>query len=327
MKTLVILGHGQGPVLFDPGAEGNGTTEAAFLRNLFYPAMKAVSGSEVDYITDKNVYAFGLANSISGYDEIIELHLDSAKATTAEDGHVIIYKTFSPDAIDIKIRDVVKKHVGIRGVDGFSYRDDLANLRIFANRGISYRLVELAFISNKKEMDYMKANYKAYAADLVEAITGQKNSNASKQREIDFDYKIKQGDTLYGIARKYNVSVADLKGWNNLSSNLIRIGDFLKIRGAADLNVIEEPKLPEYEKAKAEYIFLPATATSWRVYPIGVKPIAGNEKGFLSPAKYFGLEYPVMFWVGPKVAVIQTEHFGKVQIYVGEETGAEIYWK
>lgn len=327
MNILVILGHGQGPVFYDPGAEGNGTNEAKFLREVFGPAMKKAAGGSIDFIEDKNVYAYGLANSISGYDEIIELHLDSAAATSAEDGHVIIYKTFLPDAIDIKIRDVVKKHVGVRGADGFSYRNDLANLRIFANRGISYRLVELAFISNKKEMDYMNANYAEYAADLVEAVTGKAIIKNTQQEEVNFDYKIIQGDTLYRIAKKFNVTVADLKEWNHLTSNLIRVGDFLKVQGAADINIVKEENSPAYEVAKAEYISLPATATSWRVYPIGVKPIIGNEKGFLSPSRYFGLTYPVMFWIGPKVAVIQTEHFGKVQIYVGEETGAKIFWK
>ena len=327
MKILVILGHGQGPVLFDSGAEGNGTTEAAFLRNKIYPVMKKAAGTRIDFITDKNVYAFGLANVISGYDEVIELHMDSAANTSAEDGHVIIYGAFLSDAMDIRIRDVVKKHVGVRGADGFSYRTDLANARIFANRGISYRLVELAFISNKKEMDYMYANYEAYAKDLVEAILGETVMVNTQQVDLNFDYKVVQGDTLYRIARKFNVSVDDLKTWNNLNSNLIRVGDFLKVHGAKDVNLVVEQNSESYETAKSEYIFLPKDAESWRVYPLGVAPIVGNEKGFLSPKKYFGLEYPVLYWSKPSVAVIRTKHFGQVQIFVGEGTGANIYWR
>lgn len=42
-------------------------------------------------------------------------------------------------------------------------------------------------------------------------------------------YKIKSGDTLSGIGRKYHVSVANLKKWNGLKSDFIREGRTLKI--------------------------------------------------------------------------------------------------
>lgn len=44
-------------------------------------------------------------------------------------------------------------------------------------------------------------------------------------------YKVKNGDTLGGIARKYGTTVANLKDWNNLRSNTIRIGQTLHIYG------------------------------------------------------------------------------------------------
>ena len=42
-------------------------------------------------------------------------------------------------------------------------------------------------------------------------------------------YKIKEGDTLGGIAAKFRVSVKNLKSWNGLTSDLIRAGKTLKI--------------------------------------------------------------------------------------------------
>lgn len=42
-------------------------------------------------------------------------------------------------------------------------------------------------------------------------------------------YKVKSGDVLGSIALRHNVSVANLKKWNNLSSNTIRIGQRLNI--------------------------------------------------------------------------------------------------
>lgn len=42
-------------------------------------------------------------------------------------------------------------------------------------------------------------------------------------------YKIKEGDTLGGIAKKFRVSVKQLKAWNGLTSDIIRAGKTLKI--------------------------------------------------------------------------------------------------
>ncbi len=42
-------------------------------------------------------------------------------------------------------------------------------------------------------------------------------------------YKIKEGDTLGGIAKKFRVSVKQLKAWNGLTSDMIRAGKTLKI--------------------------------------------------------------------------------------------------
>lgn len=42
-------------------------------------------------------------------------------------------------------------------------------------------------------------------------------------------YTVKSGDNLYSIARQYNVSVSDLMSYNNLTSNLLSIGQVIKI--------------------------------------------------------------------------------------------------
>jgi len=46
----------------------------------------------------------------------------------------------------------------------------------------------------------------------------------------DYDYyTVKSGDTLYSIADKYNTSVNEIKSLNNLSNNVLSIGQLLKI--------------------------------------------------------------------------------------------------
>lgn len=43
------------------------------------------------------------------------------------------------------------------------------------------------------------------------------------------EYIVKKGDTLYGIARKFGLTVTELKKLNNLISNSLSIGDVLKV--------------------------------------------------------------------------------------------------
>ncbi len=43
-------------------------------------------------------------------------------------------------------------------------------------------------------------------------------------------YKVEQGDTLYSISRKYNLSVDELKKLNGLTDNALSIGQILKVK-------------------------------------------------------------------------------------------------
>ena len=55
------------------------------------------------------------------------------------------------------------------------------------------------------------------------ASTGRVSNNGTR------DYVIARGDTLSGIAKRYNISVAELRSLNGLSGSVIRIGQRLKI--------------------------------------------------------------------------------------------------
>ena len=43
------------------------------------------------------------------------------------------------------------------------------------------------------------------------------------------NYTVKKGDSLYSIAREFNTTVSEIKNINNLTSNLLSIGQTLKI--------------------------------------------------------------------------------------------------
>jgi membrane-bound lytic murein transglycosylase D len=54
------------------------------------------------------------------------------------------------------------------------------------------------------------------------------SSNTSGER-----YQIRRGDNLVEIARRHNVSVADLQAWNSLNGTRITAGDYLTIRSSS----------------------------------------------------------------------------------------------
>ena len=57
---------------------------------------------------------------------------------------------------------------------------------------------------------------------------GSINSTQEKDSSIG-TYTVKSGDTLYSIANKYDTSVDELKSTNNLTSNILQIGQMLVI--------------------------------------------------------------------------------------------------
>lgn len=54
-------------------------------------------------------------------------------------------------------------------------------------------------------------------------------SEAQAQTTAPLTYKVKAGDNLFRIAQRYGVEVADLMTWNDLNSDLIKVGQELKV--------------------------------------------------------------------------------------------------
>ncbi|TLQ08851.1 hypothetical protein FEZ48_02905 [Marinilactibacillus psychrotolerans] len=181
--VLCIAGHGLKPDgSFDPGATGFITKgEHKYMKEDLFPAMEKYvpKDSKLKFVfySKRNVLHYGdivsLANSYGKDTIVIEFHYDAFTAT-AKGGHVIVWHTFKPDILDLRLRDVIGQMVGLRfehmGQKGISGRNNLGNARMTANGGVNYRLVELGFGTNKENAKVMTENVDRYAKLLVEAI-------------------------------------------------------------------------------------------------------------------------------------------------------------
>ena len=76
-------------------------------------------------------------------------------------------------------------------------------------------------VNELKKVNNLSSNLLSIGKNLI--IPGKKNNTSSNE------YVVKKGDTLYGIANKYNVSVDNLKSYNNLSTDSLSIGQIIKI--------------------------------------------------------------------------------------------------
>jgi membrane-bound lytic murein transglycosylase D len=61
---------------------------------------------------------------------------------------------------------------------------------------------------------------------VTTTVVASEGSTSGREK---LEYRVKSGDVLGKIATQHKVSVNDLKGWNNLNSNMIRVGQKLDI--------------------------------------------------------------------------------------------------
>jgi flagellum-specific peptidoglycan hydrolase FlgJ len=80
----------------------------------------------------------------------------------------------------------------------------------------------IKIIDDYKLYEFDKVKEKGFKYEKPERIAEKTKPKTIKS------YQVKKGDTLYSIARKFNISVAKLKQINGLKSNTISIGQMLK---------------------------------------------------------------------------------------------------
>lgn len=71
-----------------------------------------------------------------------------------------------------------------------------------------------------------------YAGQTL-SINGKSTASSSKSSSSSSTYKVASGDSLWKISKKYGMTINELKKLNGLKSDLLRIGQVLKVKGSS----------------------------------------------------------------------------------------------
>ena len=91
-------------------------------------------------------------------------------------------------------------------------------------------IIEYGFVdSTGDDVDQLKNNWEELAEAVVRAVASYVGVPYTSGSSDQNTYVVKSGDTLWSIAKKFGVSVDELKAKNNLSSNALSINQILII--------------------------------------------------------------------------------------------------
>ena len=233
-KIVIDPGHGGS----DPGASGNGIVEkdltlkiSKYMKDRFDDlGIESALTRDSDVSLSPNDRPIKVQSLYGSGDDVIVIsnHINAGGGKGAE----IIYSLRNSDNLASKIANNlilsgqnVRKYYQ-RRLPSDPSKDYYYILRDTPNN--ESLIVEYGFLDNKEDSELLKNNYK----DLVDAVVSAVASYVGVSYEPKVSenvYVVQKKDTLWGIAKQYNITVDELKKENNLTSNSLTIGQILKI--------------------------------------------------------------------------------------------------
>jgi N-acetylmuramoyl-L-alanine amidase len=158
--------------------------------------------------------------SLDDKDDLLKLVLvDMVKNSTMEESHDVAGHILKD------LRHVNRLH---------KTRVEQAGFRVLKAPDIPSVLVETAFISNPREEKNLRSRHhqqklaRAIFKGAVKYFKGNPPPGTLLALK-DHEHRISRGDTLLALAQQYRVPVSDIKRANKLKSDLLQIGDVIRI--------------------------------------------------------------------------------------------------
>lgn len=162
---------------------------------------------------------------------VISNHINSTNDEVGPEGAEVIYALRNDDRFANNIlNELAKEGQVIRRAYQRTLPNDNTKDYYFIHRdtGITTPvMIEYGFINNPQDLNRIQMNYKDYVDAVVRAV---KNTFANKNIVT---YVVQSGDTLWSIAEKYGVSVETLRHANGIYSDMLRVGQLIKIPRAS----------------------------------------------------------------------------------------------
>ncbi|MDD2435683.1 MAG: LysM peptidoglycan-binding domain-containing protein [Bacilli bacterium] len=89
-------------------------------------------------------------------------------------------------------------------------------------------IVEYGFIDNPADVAQVQNNYEDFAEAVVRAVLRYRNIPYTPPAGVDI-YVVQPGDSLWSISKRLGITVEELKAANNLTSNLLSVGQSLRV--------------------------------------------------------------------------------------------------
>lgn len=187
--------------------------------SVFILSESGASSDLASYLADRENSSDLNGGVISSSDNLLNMVLaDMVKNSTLEDSHQIASEVLA----------------GLKGVNRLHKKTvEQAGFKVL-KVGLPAILIETAFISNRQEERKLRSHkhQRALAKAIFKGTRSYFRSHPVPGTLLavrDRKHRITRGETLSGLAQRYQISMATIRGANNLRGDNLRIGKMLSI--------------------------------------------------------------------------------------------------